>query len=273
MPNDVTQRNKVRPANPWWQRWQRRWRAWRGAGDLKTHRVELIDHEGERFKRVGFTSPDAAADCARLLDQVAILDRFPRLRSIKANDVEVDYIDGPLARQGHDDADLLGFFVDLYVGPGACRVSQADSGLLPALEADLRFLVEQRLVDSARRDALWQAAQQCAPDSLWLGIDYIDPVLKNFVRRADGRVIAIDIEALLDRQALGSGLAKARLRWLRGDSDCVLRQVAAKGGPVLSEQYRLVEVAFLAAYFRQKVIQKKSRHLRLKAFQRWLDEA
>ena len=259
-----------RPANPWWQRWQRRWRAWQGAGELKSHQVELVERDGQRFKRVIFDSAEAAGQCARLLTQLAPMDRFVPLHRHREGVVEVDFIDGPLARAGRDEAGLQAFFVDLYAGQGADQVSLEASNLMADLAANLDFLVEHRLLGRDRRDALWQAAQREAPDRLWLGADYIDPVLKNFVKRADQRMIAIDIEALVGGLPLGSGLAKARLRWMRDEPSHLFSQVKTAGGPDLSSQYRVVELAFLAGYFRQKIIQKKPRHLHLPAFDRWL---
>ncbi|MGY6586677.1 MAG: hypothetical protein ACXIUB_00160 [Wenzhouxiangella sp.] len=261
---------KTRPANPWWQRWQRQWRAWRGAGEGKTHRVQLVERDGQRFKRVIFDAADTANQCAKLLTELAPMDRFVPLHRHQECVVEVGFIDGPLATSGRDEAGLQAFFVDLYAGQHADQVSLAASSLMTDLSVNLDFLVDHRRLDQAGRDALWQAAQCEAPDRLWLGADYIDPVLKNFVRRHDQRIVAIDIEALVGGLPLGSGLAKARLRWMRDEPSAVFTRVEAAGGPDLSPQYRVVELAFLAGYFRQKIIQKKPRHLHLPAFDRWL---
>lgn len=262
----------TRPANSWWQRWQRQWRAWRGAGQLKSNRVELVERDGERFKRVIFDTAEAASGCARQLNHLAALDRFPPLRRHHERILEVCFIDGPLAVAGRDAVRLQAFFVDLYAAANRQRVPLPAFGLLDRLATDLDFLCQHRLLSAVKREALWQAAQRQAPGYLWLGCDYIDPVLKNFVVRADQRVIAIDVEALVDGQLLGSGLAKARLRWMQDEPFEILARVEAAGGPDLRPQYRLVELSFLAGYFCQKVVQKKRRHLRLGAFDRWLED-
>jgi hypothetical protein len=260
---------KPRPANPWWQRWRRRWRAWRGAGELKRHRVELLEVNGRRCKRVQFDSENVAVQLAASLAALAGLDRFPALLDQVGCEVLVEFIHGPLARAGRDECELLALFSELYAAPSV-RIGLAESGLLPSLLEDLAFLVEHGWIDPALAEQLRTAAQARAPAELWIGHDYIDPVLKNFVLRADGRAIAIDIEALVPDQPLGTGLAKARLRWLRSDPGRWFDAVEAAGGPNLVEQYPLVELCFLAAYFRQKVIQRKPGHIRIEALRAWL---
>lgn len=261
---------KPRPANPWWQRWRRRWRAWRGAGELKRHRVELIDVDGNRCKRVRFDSEAVAGQVAASLGALARLDRFPALLNHAGNEIRVEYIPGPLARAGRDERELLALFSELYAVPAA-RVGLAESGLLPRLAEDLTFLVERGWIESVLAERLLASAEARAPAGVWTGHDYIDPVLKNFAMRADGRAIAIDIEALVPNQPLGAGLAKARLRWLRSDPGQVFNAVQAAGGSNLAKQYPLVELCFLTAYFRQKIIQRKPGHIRIQALQDWLE--
>jgi hypothetical protein len=265
----MPQPTNPRPANSWWQRWRRRWRAWRGAGELKRHRVELLEVDGRRCKRVQFDSEVIAVQVAQSLHALAGLDRFPALLDQAGSELLVDYIPGPLARASRDEPELLALFSELYAAP-TIRVGLAASGLLPRLAEDLAFLVERGWIEAGLAERLLAAAEARAPTGLWTGHDYIDPVLKNFVLRADSRAIAIDIEALVSDQPLGGGLAKARLRWLRSDPGRVFDAVEAAGGPNLAEQYRLVELCFLASYFRQKIIQRKPGHIRIQALQAWL---
>ena len=266
----MSKREKFRPANSWWQRWRRYWRAWRGAGELKRHRVELVAVNGFRCKRVLFDSEPAARQVAGSLTTLEPLERFPKLIERLGKEVRVEYVPGPLARPVRDERELLDFFSELYCTQ-ACLIGLAESGLLPRLAEDLAFLVQHGRLDFTASERLLVAARSRAPEALWMGYDYIDPVLKNFVLRSDGRAIGIDIEALLPNQPLGVGLAKARLRWLRPGPNRVLDAVASAGGPKLADQYSLVEVCFLAGYFRQKIIQRKPRHIRIQSFKSWLE--
>lgn len=267
MPNSI----RSRPANPWWQRWLRRWRAWRGAGLAKTHQVDLIELDGRRQKRVIFDTAETARAVTAALKQAAVIQRFPALIFSRDCEVRVEFIPGPLARPGRDDDRLRDFFLDLYRLPGD-RVELARSGLLWQLESDLAHLVDQALIEATLSRRLLQQADQIAPPSLWLGHDYIDPVAKNFVIQSD-RAIAIDIEALLAGQPLGTGLAKARLRWPGLEIEPLMVRLEAVGGPGLRGQYPLVELCFLAGYFRQKLIQRKPRHLKPEALVAWLHRA
>lgn len=267
----MSKSNRSRPANPWWQRWLRRWRTWRGAGLAKTHQVDLIEIDGQRLKRVIFDSAETALAVSKALRQTADTGLFPALVFHHEFEVRVEFIPGPLARPGRDELRLAAFFIELYRLPNN-TVSLADSGLMPRLESDLDFLLEHSLVEQDLSRRLLEMAGRLAPPSILLGHDYIDPVAKNFVI-VDGRAIAIDIEALLADQPLGTGVAKARLRWPGLDIDQMMSRPGSAGGPDLIGQYAFIELCFLASYFRQKIIQRKPRHLQPEALRAWLRQA
>jgi hypothetical protein len=250
---------RARPANPLWQRLLRRWRQWRGAALVKDHQVHLIDVDGQRYKRIRFASLAEAEAAAQALRAVHQLDRFPGLIRHDGKEIWTEFIPGPLAnRRSADHAGLIAdFFVDLYRLPGTHQ-----SPDLKVFKNDLGFLVQTGWLEAAQGDELVARAATLQPKQLLIGHDYLDPVAKNFVIRED-RAMAIDVEALLAAQPLGTGLAKAVLRWPGLDSTPVLEALIATGGPDLRDQYPFVELCFLAAYFRQKIIQKKPRHLRM----------
>lgn len=259
---------KIRPANTWWQRWRRRWRHWRGAGQPKAHQVDLVEVDGRQLKRVIFDSSATAAAVVHALRASAPIGRFPRVLMHEGRQVRVEFVPGPLAQAGRDEHELLAFFVDLYAMP-ARQVSLTESNLVEALAKDLGFLVAQGLIGRSLAERLKAAGQSVSPPSILTGFDYIDPVLKNFVI-CQGRAIAVDIEALMLDQPLGTGLAKARLRWMRSMPGSVLDAICSNGGPDLRAQYPLVELAFLSSYFRQKIIQRKRGHIRIEALHHWL---
>lgn len=258
-----SKKNRVRPANSVWRRLLRRWRAWRGAGLAKTHQVHLIELDGVRYKRVIFDSDAEASRVVSALQEVASIGRFPGVVRHDQREIWVDYVPGQLARQGSDDQQIVDLFIDLYRMPSS-PIEPGSLGYEQVLARDLDYLTDAGRITSQEASGLAARANDLRPERLLIGHDYLDPIPRNFVIR-DGQAVAIDIEALVANQPLGAGLAKAVLRWPGLDAGSFLQQLIKHGGPDLRAQYPWIELCFLAHYFRQKLIQRKPRQVRIGA--------
>lgn len=264
-------RIRIRQANSLAQRLRRRWRAWRGAAMVKSHTVHIVRVAGVDFKRVTFGDAATAASVAAGLEDLRDSDCFPRLLMHHVNQVWVDFVVGrpPRSSQSSDQASLIDFFVRLYSQPGA--VCSAETSTQQArLRRDLSFLVQVGLLDGQRFDRIERLAVDVCPDRVWTGYDYVDPLSKNFILSGE-KAVAIDVEALAGPVVLGTGLAKARLRWPRDPTREVLARLAEESGRDLRPQAAWAELCFLAEYFKQKVLQGKPGYLRLDAFDRLLE--
>ena len=263
----MTGKIKVRPALPLWQRLRRRWRAWRGAGLCKTHVVDLVQIGSARLKRVRFADPAQAQAVADSLEQFADSGCFPALLMRQGPQLWVDYVPGapPRLEDAVARGRLVDFFVRLYTHRPALA---ADPG--PAagqLDRDLDFLNRCGVIESDRAADLMRQARALRPERVWSGLDYADPLAKNFILQTD-RAVGIDIEALLPNASLGTGLAKAWLRWSFDPVPEVIEQVVSVGGPDLNEQWPWVRLCFLCEYFRQKVLQGKPGYIRVEMLDR-----
>ena len=115
-----------------------------------------------------------------------------------------------------------------------------------------------------------ESALPLAPDQVWVGFDYTDPVLKNFVAAADdGRICAIDVESLEADQLIGFGVAKALLRWMEPDRDVFLAHLAATRCPNFQPHFDFVELSFLAWYTKLMVLEEKWTRIELSHFDRF----
>ena len=101
-------------------------------------------------------------------------------------------------------------------------------------------------------------------------MDFVDPVPKNFVIRND-LLVGIDVEALKPDILLGTGPAKARLRWLDSTGDVLTRRLRDAGSPDLSSQFDYAELCFRCSYARQKVLQRKAHLAPASIFDVYLD--
>jgi len=258
---------EIRNANSLWRRGVRHLRQWRGAQMGKTHQVHLVTINGERFKRVTFALSEEAAAVAAGLQALSGLGRFPALVAHDDRQVWMDFVPGRLASRG--DADRVAdFFTDLYQHR-ATRVEAGATDFPEHLATNLAFLGRSGVIPDELVLHLQAVGRELQPQFLALGHDYIDPVLKNFVISED-RAVGIDVEALASGLPLGFGLAKARLRWLGGADQSIMQHLDGSQGADLRQQYPWVRLCFLAGYFRQKVLQRKPRLIKLEALAEFL---
>lgn len=260
---------RVRHALPLWQRLRRYWRSWRGAGLTKTHAVHFVDIGEARFKRVQFADGGTARAVAEGLERLADSECVPGLLMHQERQLWVDYLPGrpPALDDPADQGRLIEFFVRLYT---STPPAVADPALFSVrLARNLDFLSRADVLTPARADQLRELERRLRPDRVQIGYDYIDPLGKNFVVQGD-RVVAIDIEALVPETSLGTGLAKAKLRWPFDPSARVLSRLSAAGGPELAGQLVWTELCFLCDYFKHKVLQGKPGYIRLEALDRLL---
>lgn len=249
---------RSRPANPLWKRLQRRWRACLGFAQTKTHEVDWVWEEGVRYKRVTFESQAQAQAVATALEAIAPIQRFPSLVRADGPAVWVDYLKKDRF-SSVEPSGLVSFFTELYTHQVTTQTLKPATPLLAAMVGDLQALKQASLLDATQCQMIDQKAHHIAPAMASVGFDYVDAIEKNFLV-TDGRLMAIDIEALLGEQWLGIGLAKAEYRGLLD-----VEPVIASLGESFAQQYPLVRLAFLVGYFQQKLEQGKPGHIRLSA--------
>jgi len=252
--------SRSRPANPLWKRLQRRWRAWRGYDQVKTHEVDWVWEEGVRYKRVTFQSRDEVDAVAMALNAIAPIHRFPSLIRAEGSALWVDYLKKDRF-SSVTPSSLASFFVELYSHQAATQTLEPATTILAAMVSDLQAIEQASLLNPAQCQAIDQKAHKIAPAMVSTGFDYVDAVEKNFLV-SNGRLMGIDVEALLGDQWLGMGLAKAEYRGLL-DAEPVVQSL----GDLFAQQYPLVRLVFLVSYFKQKLEQGKPGHIRLSALQ------
>ncbi|MEX2498998.1 MAG: hypothetical protein WD397_09015 [Wenzhouxiangellaceae bacterium] len=270
-------------ANPWWRRLHHAWQALIGRQRHKSNETRFVDYGGLRCKQVVFPDSAEARRVELLLREFEAPGLFPGFVFQLESTVWVRFVEGraPRADNPQDVASLGRFFVGLYKArPVRCRLSETD--FQPRLIAKLRMLGEAGWLDAARVAALEVLAERLRPESVWTGPDYVDALAKNFIiadgaagHRAgeDMSAVGIDIEAIRDGELLGTGLAKARHRWLGETADPFLDALAAEGGPDLRPQYAYTQLQFLANYGVQNLVRGKPGRVRAGDFDALLDAA
>lgn len=258
--------NFAKSANPWWRRIHHAWLALNGRERHKSNETRFVEYGGLRLKQVAFPDSAEASRVETLLRETDDLDRFPSLFFRLENKVWVRFLSGhkPKASNAADVSAVAGFFIDLYRTRPVKQVL-SDTDLHRRLIGNLALLGETGHLDRERVMALQALAERIRPERVWVGLDYIDALAKNFTI-SNGRAMGIDIEAIHYPTLLGSGLAKAAHRWLHDQAHPVIDQLREAGGPDLQPQWSYVQLHFLAGYGIQNVVRGKPGRIRVEAF-------
>ncbi len=126
------------------------------------------------------------------------------------------------------------------------------------------------MLPESRYRALDARVEDLTPEKLWMGYDCTDAVLKNFVRCPDGRVRGIDVESLTPNQLVGTGIAKAGVRWLGDHRQAMLDSLRSRGAPDFQAYLPFVELSFLAHWQKSSFLEKKKRFVDSALFDRFL---
>ena len=117
-------------------------------------------------------------------------------------------------------------------------------------------------LDGCEVRSLCDAARALEPPTLWVGFDYTDPVLKNFVLAPpEPRLYAIDVESLESDQLVGTGIAKALVRWLDDPEREEILTRAAAPVPGMREAFPYVRLCFEAHYAVRMYLEQKWKRL------------
>lgn len=228
----------------------------------KRQSVYFVDINGTRFKRVVLGDSYEASQVELALKEAPAETRFSRLIQRHENELLLSYVEGRKfdPTRTSDRAALGAFFGALY---SADRRGQSVTSLWRALEIDLEFLVTAGLIEPALRDSLLARAAEIRPAEIQVGLDYVDPVGKNFVMDGDA-IVAIDVESLRQDVPLGTGIAKAGVHWLeRAAMGDFVDRVSDAADFTLSGQQPFVELCFRVAWTKRKLLQGKHRSIRI----------
>ena len=166
---------------------KRRTRTWLGrifgTQVLKSQDLRFVTINGHRFKRLILHDSYLAADIERNMEAFGESAHFSRLVTRHENEIWVEFVDGALLRSVDDDvvARMAAFYAAIYARRP--RLVATDEGpFLEHVERDLRFLNQVGVLGDEAQMQLAAIAKRLLPPRVWVGFDYVDPVLKNLDR-------------------------------------------------------------------------------------------
>lgn len=228
-----------------------------GTQMLKSQDLRFVTINGRRFKRLILHDSYLAAGIERNLEAFGESAHFPRLVVRHENEIWVEFVEGAPLRSVDDEAvaRLAAFYAAIYAQRPPRQVATDESPFLGHVERNLRFLNQVGVLGDEAYGQLAAVAKRLVPPRVWVGFDYVDPVLKNFVLTGDGaQLCAIDVESLADDQLIGTGVAKAFVHWLEPHRHAFLEQLANHEVPDFQSYFGFVELAFLARWTKTKFL-------------------
>jgi len=263
---------RQRPLHPLARRLRFGMLGWLSNRPPNSKRIYLVTIGDQRFKRVVFSDSHQAEIFAARLEAFGPSGIYPALVLQRERELWVEWVEGEPLRRA--DPELLGpladLFAVLYRREPRC-VPIESTPFAWALQRDLRFLRDVRVLSEGAHRRLEEVAGKLAPKQLWIGHDCTDAILKNFVRDRNGRIRGIDVESLGAGQPLGSGVAKAALRWLGPLREAFLSALREREVPDFLPYFPFVELCFLAFWQKSSFLEKKRRFVDPALFLRFLE--
>src|SRR5262245_12568070 len=264
---------RQRPLHPFARRVRFRLLGWLSNRPPNSKRVYVVTIAGRRYKRVVFADSHQAEIFAARLEIFGPSGIYPALVLQRERELWVEFVEGEPLQDADRDAvvQLAGLFSVLHRRDPR-RVPIEATPFAWALHRDLRFLREVGVISQDAHRVLAEIAEKLTPKEVWVGYDCTDAILKNFVRDRSGRIRGVDVESLGADQLLGSGAAKAALRWLGPFRDAFLHELRAREVPDFGPYFPFVEMSFLAFWQKSSFLEKKRRFVDPSLFDRFLGQ-
>ncbi|HKA14196.1 MAG TPA: hypothetical protein VKH41_04195 [Myxococcota bacterium] len=226
----------------------------------RSQRVFEVRIGDARLKRIVFADSHHAAAVAARLQTFAPERIYPAVLLERERELWVEFIEGaPVERADDALIDALAALLCVLMKRSPRRIPLRETPWLANLDLDLAFLARVGVLAGAQAQRLSAIAHERAPAEVWLGYDCTDAILKNFVWAERGGLRAVDVESLGADVLLGTGAAKAAVRWLgerRGDFLARLRDL---GAPDFEPYFDFVELSFRAFWQKSSFLEKKNR--------------
>ncbi len=216
----------------------------------KDKSIHFVTVNGTRFKRVILCDSFLAKDLCDHLERFNPSGFFPDVVARYEREVWLEYVDGKRVRSVDEQfvQNIAEFYATVY-GESPILRETDESKYVERLFQDLRFLRRIGVLSEDVYRDLCAAVPELAPKHVWVGYDYTDPVLKNFLLRSDnGRLCTIDVDGLASGQLIGMGVAKACVRWMDSHRSLFFSSMIQYGGPNIQEYFPFVELCFLAKW-------------------------
>ena len=223
----------------------------------KAKGIHFVTVNGHQFKRLILCDSFLATAIEQHLESFKQSGYFPPLVARYEHEIWLEYVEGIPVRSVDEQFVLkIAEFYGTVYGKNPMLMETKQSSFPGTLLQDLRFLHQiSVLTPDVYRD-LQAAVPDLIPEKIWVGYEYTDPVLKNFLLRKDnGQLCVVDVDGLAEKQLLGIGVAKACVRWLGPYRALFFSSLAKQGAPDFQKYFGFVELCFLAKWMKRAFLE------------------
>ena len=219
--------------------------------------IHFVTLNGHRFKRLILCDSYLACEIERYLENFTRSGYFPPVVARYEHEIWLEFVEG-ISIPSVDEQFVIKiaeFYATVY-GINSALVDTKKSKFPDRLLQDLRFLHQIGVLTQASYQDLQDAVPGLIPEEVWVGFDYTDPVLKNFILRPEtGQICVVDVDGLAENQLLGTGVAKACVRWLGPYRSLFFSSLAKQGAPDIQKYFSFVELCFLAKWMKRAFLE------------------
>lgn len=239
----------------------------------KSQTVAMVEINGQHFKRIVLRDSFLAQQIEQALENFGPSPHIPGFVMRYEHEIWVEFVAGDVPSEPSVDLviALAQFYAAVYRRAGS-QVAISDTHWLSRVQRDLSFLGRVGVLSEAKCAALVARSGATAPQRVLVGFDYNDPVTKNFAHTPAGIACGIDVEALVENQLVGLGVAKALMRWMEPYRDTFMRAYAEAEGPDFSSHLAFIELSQIAAYTKLMFLERKWPNVDPSRFDRFLDD-
>jgi hypothetical protein len=223
----------------------------------KAKSIHFVTVNGHRYKRLLLCDSFLASEIERYLENFTQSGYFPPIVARYEHEIWLEFVEGISIKSVDEQfvVKIAEFYATVYGNKPA--LLEVKKSLFPdRLLQDLRFLHQIGVLTQASYQDLQDAVPGLIPEEVWVGFDYTDPVLKNFILRPEtGQICVVDIDGLAENQLLGIGVAKACVRWLGPYRSLFFSTLAKQGAPDIQKYFSFVELCFLAKWTKRAFLE------------------
>ncbi len=237
----------------------------------KAKGIYYVTVNGHRFKRLILCDSFLATEIEQHLETFRESSFFPPFVARYEQEIWLEYVEGVPVRKVDEDfvLKISEFYASVY-GKDPRSVNAAQSPFPTRLFQDLRFLRQINVLTQDSYRDIQSAAERMIPEEIWVGYEYTDPVLKNFLLRHDNnRICVVDVDGLAANQLLGLGAAKACVRWLGPYQDLFFSSLDNHGAPDIQKYFGFVELYFLAKWMKRAFLEHDWKVMDARLFERF----
>lgn len=223
----------------------------------KAKGIHFVTVNGHRFKRLLLCDSYLASEIERYLENFTQSGYFPPVVARYEHEIWLEFVEGISIKSVDEQfvVKIAEFFATVY-GTYPALLDVKKTPFPDRLLQDLRFLHQIGVLTQAAYLDIQAVVPTLIPEQVWVGYDYTDPVLKNFILRPEtGRICVVDVDGLAENQLLGTGVAKACVRWLGPYRSLFFSSLANHGAPDFQKYFNFVELCFLAKWMKRAFLE------------------